>query len=501
VVCLHGDVAAMGEGKEMTITKKRLVPLVIIAAIVISLFGWIRFATATSEFDSNYNTEDVIEITSTPAVGCPAYDLSSDWYSYFKSLTTAQTHFSSQATLDAYKASFDIALQQGGSWGVSTQLSASAPQYQTVNVMWSEVAGANITFSGTNVILNRANNQNSLRMFTFIIKGVHDGGGSCVAEWVNPTNNNTSIIISTQTTVASPIRNAFYGGDYTVSYPIGYAGKPIKSVYNPPDTFYPDFTYTVDILEFTAQYLGNVPYTNTSLVNLRWRIVGKDNAGLYNQIIADIDTPEEVAVNYTFETTGDYEIWLDYEINPPGQLDPPDKVKTMVQRIKVDGSTYTSSTTQSECTSGVCNQPDIYEDCTTFGANIVSGFSCVMRNFGIYLRGVLTNLFVPSGLFIRNYFNSLNAFLQEKLGMLVYPITFIISTFNEFITAANTPSCTVSPSGTFFGASMNINFCLIENNMPAIWNGFITFIRALTVYVVVMALYRKFMVIMKGHHE
>jgi len=133
--------------------------------------------------------------------------------------------------------------------------------------------------------------------------------------------------------------------------------------------------------------------------------------------------------------------------------------------------------------------------------NVVSGFICVMRNFGIFLKVTLTNLFVPSGLFIKNYFNSLSDFFQEKFGLLLYPITFIASTFTEFINAAATPDCVITPPGEFFGATQTINFCLIQQNMPSIWNGFVTFIRALTVFVVVMALYRKFTAFSEPSHD
>jgi len=482
-------------------SKKKVFSLLVVVIVACSLFYGAFRAFATSAFDGNYRTADYIQVNGpTPLGTCPILNNSSNWYSEFITATPAETHFIPSATLSSYQQVLQNNVTNGvGSWGVSTTLDLQGRELYTI--MFSAVDGAVIDFENVNTRLTRANNQNDLYYISIKNKRWETGSGPC--EWYATSfGRATSLVLSNADfNAGQSIKNAFYGGNFQVNYPVGYAGKSIRSIYNPPNTYYPDFLYTVDGLRLSAYYTDNIPFDQPQLTSLRWRVVQKV-LGQYTNVVMDVTQDENDLLEYQFPELGEYEIWLDYVIAPPGQLTPPDTVETMVQRVNVDGSTYNGDTAQNECNSGVCQPPSVYEDCGTYGANLVGGIGCHFRNFGTFLRGVLTNLFVPRSGFIGNYFSDLSAFFTNKFGLLAFPVTFLYSFLNQLVTAAASPTCSVQTPGTFFGAETPaLDFCTIENAMPTVWNGFIAFVRGATVFVVVMALYRKFMNLLRGAKE
>jgi hypothetical protein len=466
--------------------KKRYILFVLI--LLLSLFSFLLQAGATSIYDDSYRTVEEIEVHNPAFASCDIINISSNWYQLTNLLLPN----------DNARISFNNAIENG-SWGVSVQ----NPNWQNLElkevlVFWNEASDGAVNFNSVNYTDYEKTGGNTKINHIRLIQNAN-----CDLIAVNYNANSNGIAISSVTTITSGAitQNAFIGGQYNVNYPANYAGTLIRSTYTPPNTYYPQFDYSVQSFNFNANYLGNVPYQNSELSNLRWRVVGKDLSNNYTDILYEVVLDETALLEYQFASTGDYEIWVDFEISPPGLLTPPDKVATTVQRLAVDGSSYTSSTLESECQNGVCNQPTIYEDCSLNGLNIGEAISCAFRNFGTFLRSMLLNIFIPKSSFVNNYFADMKAFFEEKLGLLVYPIFFISDFIGDIITTANTPSCTVNPGGTFFGATPSYDFCIVENSFGTAWTAITTFIRAGTVFVLAIALYRKLMTVLKGSHK
>jgi len=478
------------------IKKSLFIAATIICLLISMIYGYYR-VTATSAFDNNYQTVNNIDIHGpSPFNVCTDIDNSGNWYSVFQAAVAADTHFFSQGTLDTYQDTLANNVVNGvGSWGVTEAIATNGERDYII--IFSAQDGATIDFNGNDTRLTRSGGgATDLYRVRIRNKRWHTGAGACTYYIVELSRVQTFVLSNSGGT----FKNAFYGGNFNVTYPTGYSGKAIKQVFTPPNTYYPDFSFNVDGLSLRAQYTGNVPYDEPQLTSLRWRVV-QQVQGQYTNVVNDIELDEIETFQYQFAETGNYEVWLDYLIATPGQLPPPDTLATRVQRLKIDGSSYTATSSEQECNAGVCQAPSIYEDCTTFGTNVVGGLGCQFRNFGVFLKGILVSLFVPDSIFIKNYFNELQTFFTEKFGLLAYPVTFLSDATGTIISEAATPDCTIDTPGTFMGANADLNLCLFEESMPTVWTPLVTFIRASTIFALMLALYRKFVAILKGREE
>lgn len=482
----------------MTISRNhyRLFPIVMVLSILVSLLYFTWRATATSSFDNNYRTTDQITITDDRPTPCPDYSFNNNWYSFFKLATVADTQFISQANLDAGKLSLNNAIRDLKSWGVSVSQQTGGTGFQTVTVYWSETGNANVTFSADGVQLNQQNNSNRLSYFQYAIRGRINGTGSCAPMILNLNLRNTSsITISERQGTGLNTRNVFTGGVFDINYPTGYAGLPIRQTYDPPNTLYPAFSYLIENYTVKANYLYNVPLNEPKTANMRWRFVGKDSSGNYTQVLDTKVLLLYEQYEYQSINQGDFELWADIEPISPTIVTPPDLVFTMVQRLKIDGNITAGNTNENECVNGVCNAPDPYADCD------ILDIKCNLTNFGIYLKGILITLFVPTPNFINNYFSELSTFFKNKLGILIFPIQFITDLVSEINELANTTKCSYSTGGTFYGASPTIDLCAMQSISPTFWNAFVLFARGSILFGMAFALRRKLITILRGNSE
>jgi len=478
----------------MTISRKiKILPLVIVAGIVISVFSFLKFSDALSSYDDNYVLTDNMTLTDSGAI-CPEYDLGKNWYSYALSATLADTHFWSAPQLSAMKTDLKNAVDLNYSWGVTTQ--EQAGNSKVVHVYWSKNTASRISFTTNEVVIDNGGGSNpSLGKFTYMIKRAHDGSGGCNPELIDYATPNSFQISNNQTSSSVKLKNVFVGGVVNITYPALYGGLPIRQTYTPPDTVYPNFTYKIDGFNIEANYLYNVPLNEPKTAQLRWRFVGKDTSGFYTVVLKDVTQLLHEQFDYTSGFLGDFELWLDLIPTSPTIITPPDTTDTLVQRIKIDGNLFAGDTSSNECTNGVCNVPDLYENCG------LTDVACTLRNFGVYLKGLLISLFVPSSAYISTYFTGLSEFFTEKLGILLYPITFITDTLNLFIDSASSPACSFSTGGTIFGASPTLNFCVVEDTMPTLYNPIMAFVRGSILFGMIWAIRRKLMSILRGDKE
>lgn len=483
----------------MTITKnKRILPIVLVIAVLVPLALNVLRSSALSSFDDNYRITDTIEATDYRANPCAPVNFNRNWLSFFLDSTTSQTQFISQANLDAGKQSLRNAIANQSAWGVSINTNkTTTPTWDVVTVFWSETGIPTVSFQADTTVLTQENNANRLSYVQYSIRGVINGTGSCAPLILNLNiKNTTAVTFSTKdTTPSSSVKNVFLGGVYNVNYPLLYGGIPIRQTYEPPDTLYPAFSYIQEVLLIKATYLYNVPLTEPQYADLRWRFVGKDSAGNYTDIIDEQVLPMHVTYQYQHSNQGDFELWLDIEPVPPTTVVPPDVAETQVQRIKLDGNIVSGNTSLNTCVGGVCEVADEYEDCS------LTDVACTLRNFGLYLKSLFFYLFVPNAYFIQQYFAELSNFFNEKLGILLFPITFIVDLVNDIVAQATNTQCSFSTGGTIYGASPTIDLCAMENISPVFWNTFVLFARGSILFGMVFALRRKLISILKGGKE
>lgn len=107
----------------------------------------------------------------------------------------------------------------------------------------------------------------------------------------------------------------------------------------------------------------------------------------------------------------------------------------------------------------------------------------------------ITSLFEPNSTYLGDQFSSFYTFLQDKLGFIMYPVTFFVNFFNAYGDTSNnwcTDTSCVKDFGNFYGHDFNVNVTQIKTSFPTVWTLIVSTIRGLTVLAVVMAIRRKF---------
>jgi hypothetical protein len=134
-----------------------------------------------------------------------------------------------------------------------------------------------------------------------------------------------------------------------------------------------------------------------------------------------------------------------------------------------------------------------------FGCWVGRAFNGIENTFIAVAQAILKGLawlWAPDQLKTQQQFGSLNTFLQDKLGFMLYPITFIIDLFNSFTSTANnwcTTSSCVKSFGNFQGQPFSININTGATVYPAIWQYFLAAIRGLTVLGLIFAIRHKYL--------
>lgn len=310
-----------------------------------------------------------------------------------------------------------------------------------------------------------------------------------------------------------------------IHYPEDYTGNPIPNGVNTKTTVRPDFTYSVNNKDVQAKdYNQTLPtitpdegYTIQGY-SVEWSLFKCGSYTDVGNICNDPDLvkeqilPQDDYFNYSVSDYGDYHLKAQYlvqqcyrypsypatpdycfyvDFGAESELDDYDFTSTTV-RLKIDGSSFSGDTKEGECgVSGFCEPPSPYEDCSTYGLDVVGGLGCVIRNFGVWLTNTLKMLFIPTGQFFKELFDDFNSFFIKKLGFIAYPITFLIGFFTDVMNAAASPNCAIE-GGSLFGVNADIDLCKMQNNIPQIYNGIIVFIRAAVAFTLIFALFRKY---------
>lgn len=156
---------------------------------------------------------------------------------------------------------------------------------------------------------------------------------------------------------------------------------------------------------------------------------------------------------------------------------------------------YKASWTYTQITSNITSGSEIVCNTLDLGCHVAGIFRGVANTFTAVGQAILKGiafLFTPTDK-AQEAFSSLNTFLQDKLGFLVYPVTFMVDMFDamgEGGSWCNTTTCTKN-FGNFLGQNFTVNLNQPATVMPTYWNWLLALIRAVTIFTLVLAVRNK----------
>lgn len=118
---------------------------------------------------------------------------------------------------------------------------------------------------------------------------------------------------------------------------------------------------------------------------------------------------------------------------------------------------------------------------------------------GDKILGGFTRLLAPDSGKTDYVFQDLNAYMQDKLGFLAYPVTFTVDLLNSFNAGGNwcnESSCSKN-FGTIWGQPLTINLTQLKTSAPEIWTFGIVTLRGLTVAGLIFAIRSKYMEVLR----
>lgn len=149
-------------------------------------------------------------------------------------------------------------------------------------------------------------------------------------------------------------------------------------------------------------------------------------------------------------------------------------------------------------------QDEVYYNttCDTFDIScqigrIFTGISNTFVSVGQAIVNGIAALFIPDSETISQYFDDIKASFNDQIGFLAYPFTFLIDLFNNIDTSNCSPNCDVTFAGTLFGSQVTFDADALETAYPPLWFWLTSFVRASIVVALAIALYKKYMKVVK----
>lgn len=484
-----------------------LASLMLFASILSSLLPAFP-ASAASLYDTAYQpTDEIHEYYPFGSYQCPTKtDLSTSWSSYITDESKWQ--FGQTTWAPAMKQSLQNAFAHGR-WGVSMTLNNNGAtdgnHIAQVTVFWTEDTSLSLEWlsdGGTKYVRT-----NSVKAAIITCAKLYSGGNdqplALPVEWDGTTIVPRQVMVSNSNPYSpsgaydTVTKNFFVYTDHP-NYPPDYAGPSIPASHNPKPDFYVPYILNVDDKKLT---IAPKP-ADTGGKCWKWAstLVKKGTSTSDNfadwEVISETDylASNEPAELKARDYGNDYAIgMMPYNCDAPA-VPISDSYNLKLERIfplKIDGSSYILDSDDLNCDNGgICEQPSPYEDCSTYGTDLIGGLGCVMRNFGVFLRSLFVTLFVPTPGFLKDYFTEFKEFINTKFGFLIWPLTWSVDFVSAFFNGVNGTNNICNWSfGNIFNSDFKLNFCSLEQNFPTAFNTARYMIQAFTVFVLVSGLY------------
>lgn len=458
--------------------------------------------SANAASDYGVRLTDSLKIGGTDSAGtCTQVDLSTHWnalggeYDYKNSWNYQSNYDNGRSKLDAFFGEFQQKIDNGDTTGWAV---TQVPMWESNS--WDVTPNdfhkmiriylfdSNIQFEVKNGYMEANNNIKYVDYFL-------NPNSGCRYQFWNYSATNTLYI-------PFSINKLLLVATDNLTYPSDYSGPQIPASYSPKPDFYIPYFLNVD----DKNILVTPKPVDTGGKCWKWASTLVKKGSSTSDNLADwevIDETDYLASNAPAEMRAreygtDYAIgMLAYDCDAPAAKIS-DFYNLKLERIfplKIDGSSYILDSDDLNCENGgLCEPPSPFEDCSTFGTDLIGGIGCVMRNFGVLLRSLFITLFVPTPGFLKDYFNDFKEFINTKFGFLIWPLTWAVDFVNAFFNGLNGTNNICNWSfGNIFNSDFKLNFCSLEQNFPAAFNTARYMIQAFTVFVLLSGLY--------GHHR
>lgn len=160
---------------------------------------------------------------------------------------------------------------------------------------------------------------------------------------------------------------------------------------------------------------------------------------------------------------------------------------------------YQASWTYTQITKNITAGDEVQCDTWDVACKIAGAFRGIADTFktvGEVIVKALASFFMPDGTKVKSYIDDFNTFMSDKLGFLVYPVTFMADFFGAFTDTSNnwctSAGCTKS-FGNIFGSNFSLNFTEMNIHMPSMFTWFLAALRGMTVLMLIFMVRHKFM--------
>lgn len=164
---------------------------------------------------------------------------------------------------------------------------------------------------------------------------------------------------------------------------------------------------------------------------------------------------------------------------------------------------YFAQTPQQQVTD--CSSQSGFSKITCEIGNVFDGVADTFVGVGKAIVGGIASLFIPDGDNLSTKITDFGDTITEKLGFLAFPFTFTTELMQTMFDSDNHDEpctdtyCRISfaQGADFYGAGLELDFTVLNDVAPDLWDFIIGAIRAMTIFAVIMMLRKKYMEIVK----
>lgn len=523
--------------------KRILLPSLLIVSVLMSALAPFIPAYAASEFDGFIVNGGSMSISTAHndwnglPISCSA-DLSTTWQSVVSDSSSWNSNVSASAT--SFITALDYAISNPGTngWAVSQVQLTNDPLVDglvSYGSSYGMISGDSLLKVYVSSSFNASFHSDSsgaglVADGNYQVAYISFSNSSCaprVVQYSSGTSGDSSygsgfmaMVPNSQVAVLKPVFVNF-----NVTYPDGYDGLMFSGSVDPSsDVIRPDITYSLSKYDIAASDISkDLPDAtiddgvwNFDAYYVQWSLF---KCGAYDavsrtcldphQIDAQVDSqilPLGSQYAYKVKDKSYYELEATYLVHkcridttyddscPYVAPDTLDSLKTQYNFtsvsvfLNVDGSSVVAgSTSDQDCdASGVCAEPSIYTDCSTFGTDIVGALNCVVSNVQVWF----VSLWVPT----TSQFQSLQLRVRVWAADHARAFVQIGDWFSDQFWPAWSSSQAIVCNhdfGQFFGHDFTLNQCVVEQQFPQVWGVITLVIRATVAFALI------FMVIAK----
>lgn len=370
------------------------------------------FLSHTANASSDYGVTTVNKLSIGGSSCSPVQDVTLNWSNFMQPHTSPSPDMGYQASVDYshnfysysqssitdFVNSFMTNLNSTASDGVSHGWAVSQGTYSGNSIIiWVFNKDATLTLNADGSITTDDHSQvKSLEIFK-------NSGWSCGYQY----RGNGSSDYSTSYSINE--KGLFILNAKSITYPSDYSGSQIPSTYTPPSMETPIINFTVNDKKIDAWYGGGLTNVDNTCVLFTWNLYKTSDPST----VVNTQSFQNTVEHFRFTVTGDdsYSLLLGPSVPSPCNLHPDPSIiwQPSIVQIKIDGSSYSGSTYNSDCslsaTGANCVTKSTEQVCIdSSGHDFVSTANCKLQaafNIGLInpsiesFKAIFTSFTVP----------------------------------------------------------------------------------------------------------